>query len=94
MPGMEPAQTIISICGGVSAVSKMVGRDETRVRRWTYPKERGGTGGLIPSDCQQSLLDAALVRGIPLSPRHFFLVRDSAAPEPHPQSSEQKGVAP
>lgn len=50
----------------------MTDRSEIRVRRWTYPKDRGGTGGLIPSDCQEPLLLAAIRRGIPLTPDHFF----------------------
>ena len=50
----------------------MTGRDITRVHRWTYPKDRGGTGGLIPADVQQLLLDAAVKRGIELTPAHFF----------------------
>jgi hypothetical protein len=70
---MEPASTIISICGGVAAVAEMVGRDETRVRRWTYPKDRGGTGGLVPSDCQQPLLEAARAKGLALTPENFFI---------------------
>lgn len=69
---MEPASTIIKICGGFSAVAEMTGRTEIRVRRWTYPKDRGGTGGLIPSDCQGRLLLKAQERGIDLQPRHFF----------------------
>jgi hypothetical protein len=64
--------TIITLCGGYKAVSEMTGRDETRVRRWTYPKERGGSDGLIPSDVQQRLMDAARARGLPLTPEHFF----------------------
>lgn len=69
---MEPASTIIEICGGFQAVSEMTGRDVTRVHRWTYPKERGGTGGRIPSDMQTVLLDEAHKRGLPLTPGHFF----------------------
>lgn len=71
---MEPAQTIITLCGGISAVAEMVGRSEIRVRRWTYPKDRGGTGGLIPSDLQERLLVAARQKGIDLQPWHFFRV--------------------
>ncbi len=70
---MEPANSIINLCGGFSAVAEMVARSEIRVRRWTYPKERGGTDGLIPSDCQQVLLSAARERGIDLRPDHFFI---------------------
>ena len=69
---MEPANTIIELCGGFKAVSAITGRDETRVRRWTYSKERGGSGGLIPSDMQQVLMRAARAKGLPLAPEHFF----------------------
>jgi hypothetical protein len=68
----EPAQTIIAICGGVEAVARMTGRDHTRVRRWAYPKDKGGTGGLIPSEVQAQLLRAARAEGIDLRPEHFF----------------------
>jgi hypothetical protein len=69
---LEPAHNIITICGGFEAVAAMTQRSEVRVRRWTYPKDRGGTGGLIPSDVQQVLMAAARERGIPLRPEHFF----------------------
>lgn len=69
---LEPAHSIIRLCGGFEAVAKMTGRSEIRVRRWTYTKEKGGTGGLIPTDCQEPLLLAAQERGIPLKPEHFF----------------------
>ena len=70
---MEPATTIISICGGFQAVADMTGRTLTRVHRWTYPKEKGGTDGLIPSDAAQKLMASARERGLPLEPEHFFL---------------------
>lgn len=69
---LEPAHTIITICGGVDAVAQMTGRSTVRVRRWTYPKDRGGTDGLIPSDVQPVLLAAAQREGKPLTPGHFF----------------------
>ena len=76
---LEPAKTVIDICGGAKAVSEMVGRDETRVRRWGYPKSRGGSDGLIPADCQIRLLAEANRRGIALKPEHFFQIAGSAA---------------
>lgn len=79
---MEPASTIIDICGGFKVVSEMTGRDETRVRRWTYSKERGGTGGLIPSECQTRLMEEARRRGLPLTPNHFF-----------PAAEDERGAA-
>ena len=57
----------------------MTGRNETRVRRWTYPKGKGGSDGLIPSDCQQVLMDEARKRKLPLKPEHFFPTNSDAA---------------
>jgi hypothetical protein len=76
---MDPAKTIIALCGGFKAVAVMVQRSEVRVRRWTYTPEKGGTGGLIPSDCQQRLLDEARRQGLPLTPDHFFIPTPSSA---------------
>lgn len=68
----EPAKTIIQICGGYEATARLARRSEGRVRRWEYPRERGGAGGLIPADCQQVLLIEARKVGIDLRPDHFF----------------------
>lgn len=80
---MEPAHTVITICGGYAETARMSGRSEVRVRRWEYSKEKGGTGGLIPSECQQLLLDAARAEGKPLRPEHFFV-----APTPTPTAED------
>lgn len=77
---MEPARTVIQICGGYAETARLAGRSEVRIRRWEYPKEKGGTGGLIPAECQQKLLDAARAEGKDLRPAHFFL--DDMAPPP------------
>lgn len=69
---MNPAQRVIEKCGGPQAVAKMVGVDVSRVHRWTYPKARGGSDGLIPSQQQQALLNAARESGIDLQPADFF----------------------
>ena len=79
---MEPAKSVIEICGGAKAVAEMVGRDESRVRRWGYPRAKGGSDGLIPSDCQVRLLSQARGRGIDLRPEHFF-----------PEAEQQRGAA-
>ena len=71
---LNPAQRVIEICGGFRAVAEMTGRHETRVRRWTYDKDKGGTGGVIPADMQQRILDAARARRLPLEPEHFFVM--------------------
>lgn len=69
---MEPAKTVIEICGGYAEVARITGRSEVRVRRWEYPKERGGTDGNIPAECQQLLMADARRTKKPLRPEHFF----------------------
>ena len=69
---LEPATKVITICGGFKAVAEITGRDQTRVRRWTYPKDKGGTGGTVPVECQQMLIDEARKGTFPLKPEHFF----------------------
>lgn len=76
---MEPAKSVIEICGGVKAVAEIVGRSETRVRRWGYPKDRGGTEGLVPAECQVALIEHARKTGLPLRPDHFFPDQEDAA---------------
>ena len=69
---LEPANTVIEVCGGIAETARLAERSENRVRRWTYPRDRGGTGGLVPSDCQQVLLKNARAAGVDLRPEHFF----------------------
>lgn len=68
---------MIEKCGGEAAVAKMAGVDVSRVYRWTYTKEQGGTDGRIPTRHQQPLLDRARAEGIDLTPADFF--EDEAA---------------
>lgn len=69
---LEPAKTVIEICGGFDVVALAVGRHETRVRRWTYEKSKGGTGGLIPADMADKLYSWAVANKLPLRAEHFF----------------------
>lgn len=69
---MQPAESIIAKCGGHDVVAQICGVNRTRVFRWTYPPERGGTGGFIPATHHQRLLSGARARGIDLRPEHFF----------------------
>jgi hypothetical protein len=75
---MDVAKHVIDKCGGFDAVAEMLGCHVSRVYRWTYPPERGGTGGIIPSGRQVKLLKAARARGIELGPADFF-PKDQAA---------------
>jgi hypothetical protein len=74
-----PAERVIEKCGGEQAIAKMVGVDVSRVHRWRYPKERGGTDGVIPTKHQQAILDRAREAGIDLKPEDFF---DQPSSEP------------
>lgn len=71
---LEPAKTVIDICGGFEAVAEMINVHRTNVYRWGYPTDRGGSNGLIPTRQQAKLLAAARERGIDLRPEHFFPV--------------------
>lgn len=75
---MEPASTVIEICGGYEAVARITGRSVVRVRRWAYPRNRGGTDGLIPAECQKLLMEHSRNEGLGLRPEHFF--PDTPAP--------------
>lgn len=76
---MTPAERIIAKFGGVKRLSKLTGLSENSIYKWTYPKDRGGTGGLIPSERQASVLQAARENAIEVQPEDFFdLPREAA----------------
>lgn len=85
---LNPAFSVIKKIGGVALVSTITGRDVSRVYRWTYPKELGGTGGFIPHEEALKLLDHAKVNGLSLTPSDFFDV-SPAAPLVTPPSQER-----
>ena len=69
---MEPAATIIKILGGEKAVSEITRTAYTAPYRWQHPKQKGGTGGVIPQRHHRCLLDAALSRGVKLTAADFL----------------------
>jgi hypothetical protein len=79
-PYLEPAHSLIrkfggpeqSLSDGIKIVAEITGADPTRVYRWMLPKDRGGTGGLVPSARQRCLLEAARKRRLPVEPGDFF----------------------
>lgn len=68
----SPADIVIEKFGGHRVVAEILDLDLSRVYRWTYAPENGGTGGTIPQKHQIPLMDAARERGIDLSPADFF----------------------
>lgn len=75
---LEPAKSIIAKIG-IEKVSELTGKHVSRVYRWMYPKERGGTGGLIPQSDAPALLKYARDNSIDISPADFFPVEGQAA---------------
>lgn len=66
------AHKIIKKLGGVDVVARMTGVDVSRVYRWTYEKQRGGTGGRVPYKHVGTLIARATELGIDLTPNDFF----------------------
>jgi hypothetical protein len=78
----SPAETIIEKFGGPAKVAVVLGLDVSRIYRWTYPEERGGTGGLIPQKHHLKLLEAARAEGIAITAIDFFPATMRSAPAP------------
>jgi len=76
---LDPANTVISKVGGFDAVAEITGAHVSRVYRWTYPAERGGTGGTIPQRYHRTLLDYARGHSIDLSAEDFIAPAEQAA---------------
>lgn len=57
---------------GIEAVAAITGADPTRVYRWMRPKEKGGTGGMIPNRHADKLLDHARRKRLPVEAGDFF----------------------
>ena len=76
---MEPANTIIARFGGPAEVAGITGVHRTRVYGWTWPRHKGGTGGLIPQTHIPKLLQAAEARGIQLDGNDFLPAPQEAA---------------
>lgn len=67
---MNEAERIIKMFGGAyplaEALTAALGRKvhPSTVYRWTYPAERNGTGGMVPSRIRRVLRRAARMHGI------------------------------
>lgn len=69
---IEAAQRIIDKLGGARMVANALRIAATTVYRWTYPVERGGTGGVIPIKRMHQMISYAQKRNIRLSIKDFF----------------------
>jgi hypothetical protein len=68
----DQAKRIIEKFGGAPRVAELLGIDPSRPYRWTYPRSRGGSGGIIPARYHDELLRKAREHGVPLMPSDFF----------------------
>lgn len=75
---LEPACSIVRKLGGPKTVSSIVGIHRTRVYKWMYGREVGGTGGQIPFRYAPALIAAARQAGIALSAEDFLPASDGA----------------
>ena len=66
------AQNIIHKFGGHRELADALGLDVSRVYRFTYEKERGGTDGLIPAPHQQTIIEKARELGKDITYSDFF----------------------
>lgn len=80
----NPAQTVIEKFGGdIAKIAGICRVHVSRVHRWTYPKEKGGTDGIIPPKRQDLLLAAAPREGVDLRRDDFFpaIAEQPSAPQ-------------
>ena len=68
MPSVEPAATVLARFGGAGPLAQLLRLDRSAVHRWALPKDRGGSGGLIPARHPRRLLALAAAPGLALSP--------------------------
>ena len=65
---ISPAERTIAKFRSAQKVAEIAGVNVSNVHRWTYPKDRGGTGGLVPGRHHRRLLDAGRDPDIGLTP--------------------------
>lgn len=73
------AARVIEKAGGVQIVARICGRSESSVYKWKWVKSKGGTGGLIPTDCAKKLMAAAGRGELKLTPADFFDLQDGSS---------------
>lgn len=68
----EPAASIVAKLGGETATARIAGCTRQEVHRWQRPRERRGTGGIIPMRRAKAILDWAREHGRDLTEAEFF----------------------
>jgi hypothetical protein len=60
------------LCKALAAVGADAARNVSAVYRWNLPKERGGSGGLIPTSAIGDVMRAARLEGIVITPDDLY----------------------
>lgn len=66
-PKRSQAERVLRKFKGARRLAVLIRRHPASVYKWTYPRERGGTGGLVPTEAWPAIAAAALVKGVKLT---------------------------
>lgn len=66
------AERLIRKFGGARKLASAIGRDWSTVYKWAYPRERQGTGGVIPTGAWPEICEAARELGIDLVVEDYY----------------------
>jgi hypothetical protein len=66
------ARALARALAAVSAAEGKPARCNSSVYRWTYPKSKGGTGGMIPVNAIPWVIKAARIEGIFLKDEDLY----------------------
>lgn len=72
----EPANTIIIKFNGLKSLAEVTDVSVHTVMRWRMPRDKGGTGGVVPHWHIPAILQAAKAKGIDLKPTDFSPVME------------------
>jgi len=63
---------VMKTAKALKALGPQHARDRSTLYRWTYPREKNGTGGLIPASAMPSIMRAARLHGIVIRPDDIY----------------------
>jgi len=69
---LNPAKSVIAKIGGIDVAASVTGKHVSRIYRWMQPREKGGTGGVVPHGDATKLLRHAASHGLDLTANDFF----------------------
>ncbi len=73
---LSPADYVVRVFKGVRATARLIGRSPTSVSKWTMPKAKRGSNGMIPSQAQRIILLKARALGLDLTAEDLILGRE------------------